>query len=93
MEGVENKLLRKMGKIGTSSGPSGCSEKTSSGSFHSGTRTASSSARLYSCGSSSSAFGSVPIAPPAKAVDVFGTIEKAPSRLELDLRVAVAHSI
>ena len=90
-ERVENKLLRKMGRVGRSSGSSGCSEETSSGSFYSGT--SSSSASLYSCGSSSSAFSSVPITPPAKAVDVFRTIEKAPSRLELGLRVDVAQSI
>ena len=90
-ERVENKLLRKMGKIGRLSGSSGCSEETSSGSFYSGT--SSSSASIYSCGSSSSAFSSVPITPPAKAVDVFRTIEKAPSRLELGLRVDVAQSI
>ena len=95
-ERVENKLLRKMGKIGTSSWSLHCSEEeTSSGSFYSGT--ASSSASLYSCGSSSSAFESssspLPITPPAKAVDVFRTIEKAPSRLELGLRIAVAQSI
>jgi hypothetical protein len=35
----------------------------------------------------------LPITPPAKAVDVFHTIEKAPSRLELSLRVAVAERI
>ena len=87
-ERVENKLLRKMGKIGVSSGSSHCSAETSSGSFYSGT--SSSSASLYSCGSSSSAFESVPITPPAKAVDVFGTIEKVPSRLDLGLQVAVA---
>jgi hypothetical protein len=89
-ERVENKLLRKMGKIGRSSGSSGCSE-TSSGSFYSGT--SSSSASLYSCGSSSSAFESVPITPPTKAVDAFHMIEKAPSRLEQCLRVDVAQSI
>ena len=97
-EGVEKKLLRKMGKIGMSSGSSGCSEETSFGSFYS--VTSSSSASVYSCGSSSSAFESsssrsspLPITPPAKAVEVFRTIEKAPSRLELGLRVAVAQSI
>jgi hypothetical protein len=97
-ERVENKLLRKMGKVGTSSWSSRCSEETSSGSFYSGT--ASSSASLYSCGSSSSAFESsssrsspLPITPPAKAVDVFRTIEKVPSRLKLGLRIAVAQSI
>ena len=97
-ERVEKKLLRKMGKVGMSSLSSSCSEETSSGSFYSGT--ASSSASLYSCGSSSSAFESsssrsspLPITPPAKAVDVFRTIEKAPSRLELGLRIAVAQSI
>jgi hypothetical protein len=45
-ESVEKKLLRKMGKIGMSSGSSGCYEETRSGSFYSGT--ASSSASLYS---------------------------------------------
>ena len=92
-ERVEKKLVRKMGKIGMlSSGSSRCSE-TSSGSFYSGT--SSSSASHYSCGSSSSAFESsssrrpspLPSTPPAKAVDVFRTIEKAPSRLELGLRL------
>ena len=98
-EPVENELLRKMGKIRMpSSGSSSCSEETSSGSFYSGI--SSSSTSLYSCGSSSSAFESsssrrsspvlVLITPPAKAVDVFHTIEKAPSRLELGLRAAVA---
>ena len=89
-ERVENKLLRKMGKIGRLSGSSRCSEETSSGSFYSGT--SSSFASLYSCGSSSSAFESVPLTPPAKAVDMFRTIEKASSRLELGLRVALAQS-
>ena len=82
-ESVENELLRKMGRMGTSSGSSGCSEETSSGSFYSGT--SSSSVLLYSCGLSSSAFESVPITPPAKAVDMFCTIEMVPSRLELGL--------
>jgi len=95
---VEKKLLQKMGKMGMSSAaPLRCSEETSSGSFYSGT---SSSASYYSYGSSSSAFESsstrsspLPITPPAKAVDVFRTVEKLPSRLELGLRVAVAQSI
>ena len=91
-ERVEKKLVWKMGQIGMSS------EETSTGSFYSGT--SSSSASLYSCGSSSSAFESsssqssaLPITPPTKAVEVFRTVEKAPSRLELGLRVAVAQSI
>ena len=94
---VEKKLLQKMGKISTCA-PLRCSEETSSGSVYSGT--SSSSASHYSYGSSSSAFESSsswssPITPPAKAVDVFRTIEnlKVPSRLELGLRVAVAQSI
>ena len=94
---VEKKLLQKMGKIGTFTTPSRRSQ-TSSGSFYS--VTSSSSASLYSCGSSSSAFESIslrsnplPITHPAKAVDVFRTIEKAPSRLELGLQVAVAQNI
>ena len=99
-ERVEKKLLRKMGKTGMpSSGSSRCSEETSSGSFYSGT--SSSSATLYSCRSSSSASESspscrsspLPITPPAEAVDVFNMIEKAPSCLELGLRVVVAESI
>ena len=48
---VENELLREMGTMGRSSRSSGCSEETSSGTFYSGT--SSSSASLYSCGSSS----------------------------------------
>ena len=97
-EGVEKKLLRKMGKIGMSSAPLRRSDETSSGSFYS--VTSSSSASVYSCGSSSSAFESnssrsspLPVTPPTKAVEVFHPIEKAPSRLDLGLRVAVARSI
>ena len=96
--GVEKKSLRKMGKIGKSSASLRHSDETSSGSFYS--VTSSSSASVYSCGSSSSAFESsssrsspLPITPPAKAVELFRTIEKAPSRLNLGLRVAVAQSI
>jgi len=96
-ERVEKKLVRKMGKIGASSASSRCSEETSSGSFYSVTVTSSSSASVYSCGSSSSAFESgssaLPITPPAKAVELFRTLEKAPSRLDLGLQVAVAQSI
>ena len=97
-EGIEKKLLRKMGKFEIPSASSRRSEETSSGSFYSGT-SASSSASCYSCGSSSSAFelsssesSHLPITPPARAVEVFRTIEKAPSRLELGLRVAVAQT-
>jgi len=98
-ERIKKKLLRKMSKIGMPIASSGRSSETSSGSFYSGT-SPSSSASCYSCGSSSSAFeltssesSCLPITPPARAVEVFRTVEKAPSRLELGLRVAVAQSI
>jgi hypothetical protein len=100
----EKKLERKMAKLGmpTASSSRHPSEETSSGSFYSGT-SSSSSASCYSYGSSSSAFESIslesesestvlPITPPARAVQVFCTVEKAPSRLDLGLRVAVAQS-
>jgi len=99
-ERIENKLLQKMGKIGmtTASSRSRRSSETSSGSFYSGNSPSSSS--CYSCGLSSSAFeltsselSRLPITPPAQAVEVFRTVEKTPSRLELGLRVAVAQSI
>ena len=98
-ERIKKKLLRKMSKIGMPIASSGRSSETSSGSFYSGT-SPSSSASCYSCGSSSSAFelnssesSCLPITPSARAVEVFRTVEKAPSRLELGLRVAVAQSI
>ena len=107
-ERVEKKMLRKMkmGKFEMPTASSRRSDSdtssSSSGSFYSGTSasSSSSSASCYSCGSSSSAFestssewSSVPLTPPpARAVATFRTVEKAPSRLELGLRVAVAQS-
>jgi serine/threonine protein kinase len=100
-ERLEKKLQRKMAKLGMSSASSSHpSEETSSGSYYSGT-SPSSSASLYSYGSSSSAFDStssesesslLPITPPARAVQMFRTVEKAPSHLDLGLRLAVAQS-
>ena len=97
-KGIEKKMPRKMGKFEIPSASARRSEETSSGSFYSGT-SASSSASCYSCGSSSSAFelsssesSHLPITPPARAVEVFRTIEKAPSRLELGCHVAVAQT-
>jgi serine/threonine protein kinase len=98
----EKKLQRKMAKLGmsTASSTRHSSEETSSGSFYSGT-SSSSSASCYSCGSSSSAFESIssesessllPLTPPTRAVQVFCTVEKVPSRLDLGLHVAVAQS-
>ena len=97
-EVIEKKLLRKLDKFEIPSASSRRSEETSSRSFYSGT-SASSSASCYSCGSSSSAFelnssesSRQPITPPVQAVEVFRTVEKAPSRLELGLRAAVAQA-
>jgi len=101
-ERLEKKLERKMAKLGRSSASSSRhpSEETSSGSYYFGT-SSSSSASWYSYGSSSSAFDStssesvwsvLPITPPARAVQVFRTVSKAPSRLDLGLLIAVAQS-
>ena len=99
---IEKKLLRKMGKIGMPIASSGHSSETSSGSFYSGT-SPSSSVSCYSTGSSSSGMelnssesSYFPITPPSWAVEGFGAVEKAPSRLELEFagyRLAVAQSI
>jgi len=100
-ERLQKKLELKMAKLGMLSASSSCrpSEETSSGSYYSGTSESSSSASCYSYGSSSSAFDSseselessvLPITPPARAVQVFRTVSKAPSRLDLGLCIAVA---
>jgi hypothetical protein len=98
----EKELEWKATKLGTSFVPASrhLSEETSSGSYYSGTsESSSSSASCYSSGSSSSAFDStssesewsiLPITPPARAVEVFRTVSKAPSRLDLGLPIAVA---
>jgi serine/threonine protein kinase len=103
-ERLEKKLEQKMAKLGMPSAPESRhpSEETSSGSFYSGTSdSSSSSASCYSSGSSSSAFDStssgsewsvIPITPPAR-VQVFRTVSKAPSRLDLGSRIAVAQSL
>ena len=86
----EMRLRRKIAKY-----PS--SDETSSASYYS---TCTSSSR-NSSGSSSSAFESIslasspllPVTPPAPAVEIPHSFEKAPSRLELGLRaLAVAHT-
>ncbi|KAH9990629.1 kinase-like domain-containing protein [Russula compacta] len=100
-ERIEKNLRRKKGVCGVT-GPavsSRRSEKESSESFYSVTQKSSSESR-YSSGSSSSAFESIslessalPATPPAPAVEVFHSAEKALSRLSLGLRVAVAQSL
>jgi serine/threonine protein kinase len=98
-ERTEKMLLRKMGKIGMRFASSRRSSETSSGSCYSGT-SRSSSGSFYSWGSSSSGFefnssesSCLPFTPPGWGFEVFRTVEKAPSRPEMGLRVAVAQSI
>jgi serine/threonine protein kinase len=95
---MAKKLCRKMGEQRTRAVSSRRSEETSSGSCYSCT-SGSSSGSCYSCGSSSSAFESIslessplPATPPAPAVEVFRSMDKAASRLELGLRVAAAQT-
>jgi serine/threonine protein kinase len=68
--------------------------ETSSGSRYESFTESSSSASCYSCGSSSSAFESIqlPLTPPAPAVEVRKTADKAPSRLELPPRLVAAQT-
>jgi hypothetical protein len=89
---IEKKLQQKMCKCGMSAGSS---DDTSSGSCYSCT-----SASYNSSGSSSSAFESIslesrpfPVTPPAPAVEFVHSSKKAPSRLELGLRVVVAQTV
>ncbi|KAF8491525.1 kinase-like domain-containing protein [Russula emetica] len=91
---LEKRLQRKMAKYTV---PSVSSDGTSSSDPFYSTCT---SASYNSSGSSSSAFESIPLAsspllpvtPPAPAVEIFHSFEKAPSCLELGLHVAVAQS-
>jgi len=95
--GLGNRV-EKTGKCPIASTSSGQSDETPFRSCYSSyTSASSSSASCYSCGSSSSAFESMssessesPITPPAPAVEIFYTLTKTPSRLELGSRVAVA---
>jgi hypothetical protein len=88
---IEKNLQWKMAKCEM---PSRLSDETSSGSCYSCTSTS-----YNSCGSSSSAFESIsldsrpfPVTPPAPAVEFAHNGKKAPSRLELGLRIAVAQT-
>jgi hypothetical protein len=93
---LEKRLRRKMVKCSTSSEESSCC-----GPYSTSTCTSNSSSASYnSSGSSSSAFESIslasspllPVTPPAPAVEIFHSFEKVPSRLELELRLAVAQT-
>ncbi|KAF8484049.1 kinase-like domain-containing protein [Russula ochroleuca] len=93
-ERMEKKLQWKMAKCGIPSVSSRLSDETSSGSCYS--CTSCTSASCNSSGSSSSAFESIslesgppPVTPPAPAVEFVYSGKKAPSRLELGLRVVV----
>jgi hypothetical protein len=96
---LEEKMRRKKGEQPTRTVPSQRrSEDTSSGSCYSCT-SGSSSESCYSCGSSSSAFESIslessplPATPPAPAVEVFRSMDKVASRLELGSRIAAAQT-
>jgi serine/threonine protein kinase len=95
---IEKKLLRKMAKCGgmpTASSSPFDETSTSSGSCYSSCTSSS----CNSSGSSSSAFESIsldsepfPVTPPAPAVEIVHSGEKAPSRLELGVPVAVAQA-
>jgi serine/threonine protein kinase len=71
--------------------------ETSSGTCYESMTHSSSSASssCYSCGSSSSAFESIPLplTPPALAVEVRKTADKAPSRLDLPPRLVAAQTL
>ena len=86
---LEKRMQRKMVVLSSSDETSSCEPCSSN-----------TSASYNSSGSSSSAFESIslasspllPATPPAPAVEIFHSFDKAPSRLELGLRVAVAQS-
>ncbi|KAI0302457.1 kinase-like domain-containing protein [Multifurca ochricompacta] len=95
---IEKKKMRKLCVYGGAAVSSRRSSVTSSGSNYESCTETPSSASCYSYGSSSSAFDSSSaessqrlVTPPAPAaVEVFHTIEKASSRLELAPRLATA---